>query len=248
MNLNKTIMCSYRNIQFVPLQDEGYRRYRSYIAARRKTRTKVQEQPQEEDHIQKASRIMERMIRNMKGGSEENRVIRYEFVCGGMVQKSYLECDMLRHQNDSLVITEIKATDSYIAFWGGCKQLKRIHDILSMSDNYMEIPVIPRLIIADYQNLDHEVGVQNYHGLDVEVEYLPVAEILAFADNHGESYDPELVSKAQTAVFERAARLTERTQEPAQEYLEPEPVETCHSSPSDFAMLLNQAFKSIQLS
>lgn len=58
-------MCSYRNIQFVPLQDEGYRRYRSYIAARRKTRTKVQEQPQEEDHIQKASRIMERMIRNM---------------------------------------------------------------------------------------------------------------------------------------------------------------------------------------
>ena len=234
-------MKSIRNIKFVPVNDEGYKNYVAGFIRKKNQKRQVTDAIAVaiEDPIFDASRTLERIVRNMVGNSEIERVICYESYDGWQWTRHYAECDFVMHSTQGLIISEIKSTASKWGYKKGRKQLCRIWQIFEAIDYYE--PVILRLDIVDYADDATPSVTFRYSGdTCIRVEYHPIAEVLTFAKEQGFDFDEQIIEKARRKVNE----------ELLEDMIEPNEAEASESElqntpvVSDFAMLLQNALSS----
>lgn len=234
-------MKSIRNIRFVPVNDEGYKNYVAGFIRRKNQKRQVTDSIAVaiEDPIFDASRTLERIVRNMVGKSEIERVICYESYDGWRWTRHYAECDFVKHSSQGLIISEIKATASEWGYRKGCKQLRRIWQMFEAVDYYE--PIMFRLDIVDYADgATHSVSFRYYDDMYIRVEYHPIAEVITFAKENSLGFDEQIIEKARKKV----------NMELWEDMIEPNEAEVLDSGPqnnpvvSDFAILLQNALSS----
>lgn len=233
-----------RNVQMVSTKDEGYRNYvrRMIAKSQKKSALRATESKVEPDFIMAVSRDLEYLVRRKLGGSDSNRVIAFEINEGFGWSQCYLECDVVRLKEDVLSITEIKAgSNNGRSTLKGCKQLKRIYDILK--DEYSKISL--QIVLVDYSKEESQNREFTFCDIPILVTSYPLNEVLSYADANGIHYDANTIYAAQQSAlikkqksFERRQKkievLKSKIQQPDEEY----------DNSSDFASLLSQALSS----
>lgn len=189
-------MCSYRDIQFVPLNDTGYQAFRAWKIERKNLMKAVDMSAAKRYHdpVKQVPRVLETLVRARLGGSEPQRIIRFKIQYGpddDWIQL-YQECDYVRHENDRIVIAEIKGSESYSCLNKGFEQLHRIAEILT-SGGY-GLDVIPELHFVDFSGKRPDHWLHVYRGLEILCVAHPFQEVLDGADNNHFSYDDEAMA------------------------------------------------------
>lgn len=236
-------MKSIRNIRFVPVNDEGYKNYVADFIRKKHQKRQATDHIAVtiEDPIFDASRSLERIVRNMVGKSEIERVIRYESYDGWRWTRHYAECDFVMHSSHGLIISEIKATASEWGYRKGCKQLHRIWQLFEAVDYYE--PVMFRLDIVDYDyDATSSVTFRYFDDMYIRVEYHPITKVIAYAKENGFNYDEQIIEKARRKANDRARNNLIEPEEDEALTLQPEPQTNLVFS--DFALKLQNALSS----
>lgn len=233
-----------RNVEMVSTKDEGYRNYvRAMIAkSRKKTAMRATESKVEPDLIMAASRYLEYLVRRKLGGSDSNRVIAYEINDGFGWSQCYLECDVVRLKEGVLSVTEIKASSNNgRSTYKGCKQLKRIYDILK--EEYSKISL--QVVLVDYSKEESQSREFTFCDVPISVTSYPLNEVLSYADANGIRYDANTIYAAQQSALIKKQKSFEQWQKRIDVLKSKiQQPDEGHDNSSDFANLLSQALAS----
>lgn len=233
-----------RNVKLVSVNDEGYRAYVNAIIAKSKEKSseKAMDCKTEPNFILAVSRTLEYIVRRMIGGSDSERVIKFEQNNGFRWVTNYIECDAVRQEDDdTLTITEIKARyNTCRAINCGCKQVVRDYNILK--EKFTNINL--QIILVDYLEEEQYSEDLWYDGIPVSLTAYPLKEVTSYADNKCIRYDEEALDNAKQSAIIKKQKRFERQQNriAAKKETKSQLLENHHGS-GDFSDLLALALE-----